>query len=297
MKEKIKQKGFIQIPLLIAIITVVAGGVGATIVLYRQGKLAPFASNIAQVFQKRENVTVPAEQGTKLEELQMKEPLTPKEEIIQPESSQVEELNDKKQKQKQEEPQLQPKDTIYVMPPASSLPQIEIEERYQDPKEKLIKELEIYISSEEQKKEQTAIRLLAEGQFGEYSGWVATSYLPPSTVEEIIKKEAYLVGKEGYLGKITKNRFDSESIFYKLGKYGNLIFGNGIWPTLSSNNPFSVVGEKPKIYLSDGTFFACLSINLVSVDCNNRILNPKRLILYMYDNYSIDKKYLDYIYE
>lgn len=266
------QKGFISIPILIAIIVsiVAVSAVATGVVLYKQ-KRSEFTASISEKIPK-----------TVLEEPQSEQ----EQDIASEEEIQVLEKFEGESEA----------ETIPQLQLDSYLPQVETE-IYQDPKEKLIEELEDYISAEEQKKEQTAIKLLAEGQFGEYSGWVAISYLPPSAVEEIIKKEAYLTGKGGYLGKITKNRFDSGSIFYKLGKYGSLIFGDGIWPTLSPNNPFSVIGEKPKIYLSDGTFFACLSMGLASTNCNNRILNPKRLILYMYDNYDIDEDYLEYIYK
>ena len=53
MKEKImNQKGFIQIPLLIVIITsVLMVSVSTGVVLYRQGKLTPLIANVSQVFQ------------------------------------------------------------------------------------------------------------------------------------------------------------------------------------------------------------------------------------------------------
>ena len=51
MRKKIKiQKGFIQIPILIAIIAAITVGIGTTIVLHKQGKLASITANISKVF-------------------------------------------------------------------------------------------------------------------------------------------------------------------------------------------------------------------------------------------------------
>jgi len=53
MEKKIKiQKGFIQIPILIGIIIslVVAGGIGAGLILHKQGKQASITANISEVF-------------------------------------------------------------------------------------------------------------------------------------------------------------------------------------------------------------------------------------------------------
>ena len=60
MREKIKQKGFIQIPLLIAIIVaVVVVSVATTgVVLHKQGKLASFTANISEVFKRAEKPTI-----------------------------------------------------------------------------------------------------------------------------------------------------------------------------------------------------------------------------------------------
>jgi len=62
MKEKINQKGFIQIPLLIAIIvfTVVTAGAATGVILHKQGKLAPLVASISEVFK----VTEPEETQT-----------------------------------------------------------------------------------------------------------------------------------------------------------------------------------------------------------------------------------------
>ena len=62
MKEKLKtQKGFIQIPLLIAIIVAIitASGVGAGVILHKQGKSVPLISNIAQVFNREGTESTP----------------------------------------------------------------------------------------------------------------------------------------------------------------------------------------------------------------------------------------------
>lgn len=58
MQEKIKQKGFIQIPLLIAIIaSIIGASVAVTgVVLHRQGKSIPFIASISQVLKGTEDV-------------------------------------------------------------------------------------------------------------------------------------------------------------------------------------------------------------------------------------------------
>lgn len=62
MKEKINQKGFIQIPLLIVIIaSIFVMSAGTAVVLYRQGKLAPFVANISQVFKEVKDLEPEAE--------------------------------------------------------------------------------------------------------------------------------------------------------------------------------------------------------------------------------------------
>ena len=71
MKEKIKQKGFIQIPLLIGIIimTVMASGMGAGVVLHKQGKLDSFLVNVSQVFKRTEEPTTIKPEEIKSKEL------------------------------------------------------------------------------------------------------------------------------------------------------------------------------------------------------------------------------------
>lgn len=58
MKEKIKQKGFIQIPLLIVIIVsiVAVSTVITGVVLHKQGKLAPLIASVSQVFKGTEDI-------------------------------------------------------------------------------------------------------------------------------------------------------------------------------------------------------------------------------------------------
>ena len=53
MEEKIKtQKAFIQIPILIGIIIslIVVGGIGAGLILHKQGKQTSLTANISEVF-------------------------------------------------------------------------------------------------------------------------------------------------------------------------------------------------------------------------------------------------------
>ena len=68
------QKGFIQIPLLIAIITlIIVASAGAGLVLHKQGKLASLTANISEVFKSTEE-TIPAEKTeVKPEKLEMEQ--------------------------------------------------------------------------------------------------------------------------------------------------------------------------------------------------------------------------------
>jgi len=68
-----KQKGFIQIPLLIAIIvaSISVVSAGTSIVLYEQGKLAPLVANISEVFKITEELANGEEENLKSEESQM----------------------------------------------------------------------------------------------------------------------------------------------------------------------------------------------------------------------------------
>lgn len=71
MIEKINQKGFIQIPLLIGIIVavVITLGVGVGVILHKQGKLAPLVANISQVSTETEKPITTEIQETNQEEL------------------------------------------------------------------------------------------------------------------------------------------------------------------------------------------------------------------------------------
>jgi micrococcal nuclease len=74
MKEEIRQKGFIQIPLLIGIIVsiVVVSGVTTGVVLYKQRKLVPLVASVSQILGKAEEILTTGEEETKTEELQKK---------------------------------------------------------------------------------------------------------------------------------------------------------------------------------------------------------------------------------
>src|SRR3989344_5110540 len=74
MNSKIKQKGFIQIPLLIGIIIAVVVVSGATtgIVLHKQGESAPLLANVSQVSKGAEPVATESER-VKPEEISQQE--------------------------------------------------------------------------------------------------------------------------------------------------------------------------------------------------------------------------------
>ena len=64
MKEKIKQEGFIQIPLLVIIIaSIIVASVGTGVVLYKQqGKLTPLIANISEIFKETEETPILGEE-------------------------------------------------------------------------------------------------------------------------------------------------------------------------------------------------------------------------------------------
>jgi hypothetical protein len=87
MKEKTNnKKGFIQIPLLALIASIVVVSVGSGAALYKQGKLAPLIANISQTFKKTEDV----KSENKNEKSQLKEEQFLLEEKKQGEKSQSE---------------------------------------------------------------------------------------------------------------------------------------------------------------------------------------------------------------
>lgn len=124
-----QQKGFIQIPLLIAIIvaSVSVVSAGTSIILYKQGKLSPLAANISKVFerveepvnedgkieieesqteegQELEEIGLKAEKDRKTEQIQQPEAEKPNtktsENVVQPQPSEVDNNNiDNLQKQ------------------------------------------------------------------------------------------------------------------------------------------------------------------------------------------------------
>lgn len=74
----------------------------------------------------------------------------------------------------------------------------------------------------------------------------------------IMKKESFLLSADGvYLGKLSTNRYDTESISNPYGRYGNRYSISSIWnqygrygsqySTLSPFNPYSM--NSPIIYL------------------------------------------------
>lgn len=90
-QPKIKsQKGFIQIPLLIAIIIsiVAVSTVTIGVVLYKQGKLASITANISQIFKGAEEIAITEE--TELKELQTERLKISQEEIVQQEQKSAE---------------------------------------------------------------------------------------------------------------------------------------------------------------------------------------------------------------
>ena len=76
-------------------------------------------------------------------------------------------------------------------------------------------------------------------------------------------------GKNKYLGKITKNQFDSESIWNEFGEYGNDIDIDTIWCNVGTyggsvsmySSSATLATHPPKIYDKNGNFVAYLTEN------------------------------------
>jgi len=110
MKQKIKtQKGFIQIPLLVAILVaiILASTVTTGVVLQKQGKLAPLIANISEVFEGTGEPVIVGEEEIEPEEMQAEQkPETNQEEITQQELEKIR-LETKKARQEAEKAKLE----------------------------------------------------------------------------------------------------------------------------------------------------------------------------------------------
>lgn len=75
MKEKVNQKGFIQIPLLVIVISaIIIASVGAGVVLRKQGKLTDITANISEALKGAEGpVIIDSERKTESQESQIEE--------------------------------------------------------------------------------------------------------------------------------------------------------------------------------------------------------------------------------
>lgn len=102
--------------------------------------------------------------------------------------------------------------------------------------------------------------------------------------------ESYLVAHDGsYLGKLTSNAFDNDSLLNKFGPYGNEFspksifneFGNygGKFSTQSPFNEFS--STPPKIFVN-GQLFGFLTVNEF---VSGKKVNPNGIIQWIKDNF------------
>lgn len=104
------------------------------------------------------------------------------------------------------------------------------------------------------------------------------------TIQERIKKgESFLVANDGqFLGKLTFNKFDSESILNSFGEYGNRFSSKSIYNRFgnygnrfSSLSPFNnFTNTPPKIYIK-GSFWGYLTKNRLA---GQNTVDPENLI-------------------
>lgn len=100
--------------------------------------------------------------------------------------------------------------------------------------------------------------------------------------------ELYLVGSDGvYLGKLTTDQYDSESVFNEIGKYGSDISMTSIWNDISPygsdvsmKSAFNNVASKPPLIVYNDKIIGHLTTN----DIKNNSLHPKYLYSWLKDN-------------
>ena len=100
MTEKINQKGFIQIPLLIRIIVavVIASAVGTGFVLHRQGKLDFLSTNVSQIVEE----DIPTTDSTTTQEQELEQARLETEKARQETELLKQQLEEQKRKEQQE---------------------------------------------------------------------------------------------------------------------------------------------------------------------------------------------------
>lgn len=107
--------------------------------------------------------------------------------------------------------------------------------------------------------------------------------------ERITKGESFVSANDGqFLGKLSLNKYDYESISNSFGPYGNKFSSTSInngfslygsrYSSLSPNNPYTLT--PPKVYLR-GVFWGFLSVNRFIY---GNVLNPLELNKWMQTN-------------
>lgn len=107
--------------------------------------------------------------------------------------------------------------------------------------------------------------------------------------QEITRQDSYLLAEDGtYLGKITSNTFDSESILNEFGNYGSKFSTTSIFNSFgnygsqfSSQSPFNeFTSTPPKIFIN-GEFWGFLTVNEF---VNGQKLNPNNIKNWIFEN-------------
>jgi hypothetical protein len=88
-------------------------------------------------------------------------------------------------------------------------------------------------------------------------------------LKRIERDESFLLANDGqYLGKLSLNRFDSESIFNEFGSFGSKFSSTSIWNTFSnygsafsSLSPFNKFTNTPPMIYLHGKKFGYLTKN------------------------------------
>lgn len=125
---------------------------------------------------------------------------------------------------------------------------------------------------------------------------ITTSSVPtPTAVQQptqstpIVVHKAYLYSNDGkvYLGKLTTNQFDKESIYNEFGDYGSKFSQTSIWNNLgkygsdiSNESAFNDIASKPPIVVEDGKFIGYLTTNTLKTP----YFNPRDLYKILEDN-------------
>jgi hypothetical protein len=113
--------------------------------------------------------------------------------------------------------------------------------------------------------------------------------LNPDINRRISNQESFIVANDGqYLGKLTLNKFDSDSIYNDFGNYGSKFSSTSIFnkfcnygSQFSSLSPFNqFTNTPPEIYLR-GLKYAYLSVNKF---LGYKTINPNELTEFLRQN-------------